>query len=1275
MIEHAEGDIPELFGREKILDQDLASYLKQSGHDVFQLPAWLENSQDERQAIRTQLEGRTGDFTPIELQATYQGNGVHLVSIRSVFTEIVEQFAAQQVGILEMLARGKAKDDVLTRLVLLIEEVMPGATGSILFLDHVKKCLRQGVGPNLPQEYNQKLDGLPIGPNVGSCGTALYQGTRIVVKDIHNDPLWIDYLGIIKPLGYQACWSTPFFAESGQALGTFAIYYREKRGPQSYELAILDAASHLAAVVVSHHLNQERLQAALTALKQSEDRLQSTFDYVNDAIFIHDSGSGAIIDVNQRTVEMYGWTKEEIKRLKVGELSAGLPPYTQEEAVQWIQRAEAEGPQIFEWRAKHRNGNLFWVEVNLRFAQLGEHNRVLVTVRDIGERKHIEERLELALRGADLGLWDWNILTGEVALGERWLTMLGYQTTDLPHTVQTWRQLLHPDDGLLAEKALQDHFAKKVPQYDIEFRMRTKSGGWHWVQARGRVMEWYPEGMPLRMTGTHLDIHARKIAEEELQKSQRRYELVLAGSGAGLWDWNMDTGACYFSPRVAELLGLAESELPKTLDGLIELTHPQDEPLLRQALHAHIHQHAPYEIEYRLRTKSGTYRWFSATGQAAYDEQGRPRQMAGSLIDVHERRCAEEHIRENKRVLETLLGNLAGMAYRCRIDDFWTMEFVSHGCLTLTGYQPEDLLNNNKISYEEVTHPEDRQRVRNEIQKALNQGRQFELSYRIVTADGDERIVWERGIGIHAENGRLEYLEGFITDITEIRHSQNKIAEQAALLDRAQDAIIVRDLHGTITYWNQGASRLYGWGQEEALGKPVLKLFYSDNSGYLKALQAVLEHSEWSGELQHITRENREITIESRWTLLRDEKGSPKSILTIDTDVTEKKRLEAQFLRAQRMESIGTLAGGIAHDLNNVLAPIIMSIDLLRLSVKSEEDQELLNQMYSSANRGADLVRQVLSFARGVGGRRVSINPSYLIKEVAKIATETFPRSITIRSHRSAELWMVSGDPTQLHQVLLNLCVNARDAMPQGGTLSLLAENAEIDTATAATMDNAHAGQFVRFIVEDTGSGIPDEVLGKIFEPFFTTKEIGKGTGLGLSTVLAIVRSHGGFIQVESVPDKGSTFQIYLPTSNQQSVQNESRSSVQLPQGHGEHILVVDDEAAVRSALKSTLTAYGYNTLLAENGAEALAIYEKERGLIKAIITDMMMPVMDGPTMITTLRQMQAKLPIIASSGLNESINVGRATAAGVNHFLAKPYSAETVLRALHEVLTPGNSS
>lgn len=1145
-IQHAEGQIHELFGIADIRNGDLAAYLRSPGKEL-RLAAWLAQTQTEKLVLRAQLLCGPGQFTPVELRASYQGNGLHLLNIRSIFQEIVYEFAGQQVTILEMLAHGRPQSEILTRLIMLIEDVMPGAIGSILLLNRATNCFVHGAAPHLPETYTASINGLPSGPDVGSCGAALHKRQRTVVTDIATDPLWADYRHYILPFGFQACWSTPFFAEDGTSLGAFGIYYREKRAPYPHEIAIVDAASHLASVVVSHTINQQRLQNALTALQQSEDRLQTTFDFLNDAIFVHDHQTGAIVDANQRAVEMYGWTKQELLRFTIGDLSAGTRPYSQQDALDWIRRAENDGPQLFEWRARDRNSRLFWVEVNLRYARIGAQQRVLVTVRDISARKLIEERLELALRGTDLSLWDWDIPSGTVSIGERWLTALGYSQDDLPNTVETWRKLLHPEDSPATEKAIAEHFSGRTDRYDVEFRLLHKNGTWKWVHTRGRVVEWSADGKPLRMTGSHLDIHVRKTAEER--------------------------------------------------------------------------------------------------------------------------------IRENQRVLETLLGNLVGMAYRCRIDEYWTMEFVSQGCLPLTGYKPEDIVNNRRISYEELTHPEDRQMVRDTIYAALEQGRQFELAYRITKADSMIRTVWERGIGIRSPDGKLEFLEGFITDITDIQHSQAMLAEQAALLDRAQDAIIVRDLLGIITFWNQGATRVYGWTREEATGKRVLDLFYREESPYLDSMQELLTKGEWAGEQQHITNTGREIAIEGRWTLLRDQRGNPKSVLSINTDITEKKRLEAQFLRAQRMESIGTLAGGIAHDLNNVLAPIIMSIDLLKLSSRSTEELELLSQMETSAHRGADLVRQVLSFARGVGGRRVTTNPSHLIRDIVKIMKETFPRSITIKTHRSDDLWMVSGDPTQLHQVLLNLCVNARDAMAEGGTLSILAENIDVSDAMAGQMENALPGNYVRFIVEDTGSGIPTDILGKIFEPFFTTKEIGKGTGLGLSTAMAIVRSHGGFIQVESQPDQGTTFYVYLPSSNLSLEPDLPLRPSNVPCGNGEFVLIVDDESSVRSVLKNMLTTFGYQVILAENGATALALYEKEKHRISVIITDMMMPVMDGATMIAAIRKMAPHLPIIACSGLYEQTSIGRATAAGVNHFLAKPYTVETILRTLHEVLISKPSS
>src|SRR5262249_46844327 len=294
------------------------------------------------------------------------------------------------------------------------------------------------------------------------------------------------------------------------------------------------------------------------------------------------------------------------------------------------------------------------------------------------------------------------------------------------------------------------------------------------------------------------------------------------------------------------------------------------------------------------------------------------------------------------------------------------------------------------------------------------------------------------------------------------------------------------------------------------------------------------------------------VIVESQWTLVSDDAGQPKSILIVNTNISEKKKMEAQFLRTQRMDSIGTLAGGIAHDLNNVLAPILMSVEMLKEKFKDDQSRRMLTILESSAKRGADMVKQVLTFARGVDGERVLLQTRHLIKEVTKIMGETFPKTIQVKSNVSEKLWTIMGDATQLHQVLLNLAVNARDAMPDGGTITVTAENTSLEQIPEQKNFDAKPGFYVVIKVSDSGTGIPPEVIDKIFEPFFTTKEMGKGTGLGLSTVLGIVKSHGGFVQVETEINKGTTFLVYLPASEAAQNQTVDTDPKQMPSGHGE---------------------------------------------------------------------------------------------------------------------------
>jgi PAS domain S-box-containing protein len=497
--------------------------------------------------------------------------------------------------------------------------------------------------------------------------------------------------------------------------------------------------------------------------------------------------------------------------------------------------------------------------------------------------------------------------------------------------------------------------------------------------------------------------------------------------------------------------------------------------------------------------------------------------------------------------------------------------------------------------------------------------------------------------------------------------------EQASLLDKARDAIMVRDLDHRITYWNKSAERLYGWTAAEALGRSAVELLHKDPAAFARAWGVVMSTGEWMGELQNTSREGRELIVEGHWTLVRDSEGRPQSVLAINTDVTEKKQIEAQFLRSQRMESVGRLSSGIAHDLNNILTPILLSAYMLRQEVSPDEMEKSLSTIETSTQRGADLIKQLLTFGRGSGGAGAVIQPDSLVQEVVKIVEGTFPKNITIAFRAQKDGWPVTGDATQLHQVLLNLCVNARDAMTEGGALSLSTENVRLDESNAAMSPEAKAGPYVLLRVSDTGEGIPPHIVDRIFDPFFTTKENGKGTGLGLSTVLGIVRNHRGFVCLRSREGDGTTFDVYLPAAPGAVEATIAAALPAAPKGCGETILVVDDEPGIRDVTEKTLRAHGYSVLTAADGTEGIALYCQRHSEIKAVLTDVMMPCMDGMTMARILKGINPSLRIVASSGIGSAGNreekVRELHAMGVKTFLTKPYTADVILTAIGEVL------
>jgi two-component system cell cycle sensor histidine kinase/response regulator CckA len=499
------------------------------------------------------------------------------------------------------------------------------------------------------------------------------------------------------------------------------------------------------------------------------------------------------------------------------------------------------------------------------------------------------------------------------------------------------------------------------------------------------------------------------------------------------------------------------------------------------------------------------------------------------------------------------------------------------------------------------------------------------------------------------------------------RQVEEQVRDQAALLDLVQEAIAVRNLKGRVTYWNRGAAQLYGWTAQEIMAQTAEELVRFFQTP--EAEQQAVAKGSWSGELRKAAKNGREVQVRSRWIVMRDPAGNPQSFLVVDSDLTDQKKVEAELLRVQRLESIGRLAGGIAHDLNNVLAPIMMAVQLLQDEVQDESLQSVLATLASSTQRGANIVKQVLAFARGIGSDKTPIMPGHLIKEMVAMMRETFPKSITVRVNLADSLWLISGDMTQLHQVLMNLCVNARDAMPKGGTLTLTVENTTLDQSYVSMVPEAKAGPYVLLQVIDTGEGIPPEYLDKIFDPFFTTKPPDKGTGLGLSTALGIVKSHGGFLRVESRVGVGSRFKIYCPALSSGTAAPAEVTAPRPPQGQGELVLVVDDEDSVREIIAMILGDHGYRVLAARDGAEGLALYAQNMGDIKLVVTDLVMPVMDGTVATRAVQKMDPLVKILIMSGKGEESEATNISDLSVQAFLQKPFTAPQLLQGVYAAL------
>jgi PAS domain S-box-containing protein len=751
----------------------------------------------------------------------------------------------------------------------------------------------------------------------------------------------------------------------------------------------------------------------------------------------------------------------------------------------------------------------------------------------------------------------------------------------------------------------------------------------------------------------------------DLPAHDRLLEMAQRVARVGGWTVEVPSHEVRWSAAVARLFGFAPDE-PVRMEQVVAQYAVNEQERVREVLARCESAGTPFDITGALGAPGASARWVRAIGEAVRDATGRVVRLQGAVQDISEQRQVELALARASERLTSTLERISDAFFT--VDRAWRFTYTNHEAERLLQHSRDAL--RGRVLWEvfpEAVHTP----FYTQYMRAMTE--QCALEFEAYYPPFDN---WFTVKAYPVPDGLVVYFR----DATDTRRANQQLRLLQSSVERLNDIVVITDAEPIdgrgprIVYVNQAFERLTGYARHEVIGQTprILQGPGTDRRTLDRIREALQTWQPVRAEVMNYTKSGDELWLELDIVPLADETGWYTHWVAVERDITERRRLEQQILRAQRVESIGTLAGGIAHDLNNVLSPILMSVELLQRRTTDAESLRRLDVIGQAASRGASMIRQVLGFARGMEGDRRPLAVAPLVEETLRIVGETFPRNIVVRSALAPDAWAIEGDPTQLQQVLLNLCVNARDALPDGGELSVTIENVSIGAEEAARTLEARVGGYVCVRVRDTGTGIAPEYLDKIFDPFFTTKPPGQGTGLGLSTTLAIVKGHGGFLRVASEPGRGTSVDVFLPVSDGPLNAAESEGLGAPPRGDGETILVVDDEAPIRAMSREALEAHGYRVLEAPDGAAAIATYAANSADIALVVTDLMMPVMDGAAMMQVLQRLAPSVRIVAVSGLATSREARQTIAQGAAAFLAKPYTANALLQTVARVLRAG---
>jgi two-component system cell cycle sensor histidine kinase/response regulator CckA len=778
--------------------------------------------------------------------------------------------------------------------------------------------------------------------------------------------------------------------------------------------------------------------------------------------------------------------------------------------------------------------------------------------------------------------------------------------------------------------------------------------------------------------GYFQNITERKTMEAALKESEQNLVTAQRIARVGNWVRDLSGNLLSASAELYRIFGVSRVEFPGTFESLAEFAHPEDRDRVRSTIETFLRNHLPYSVEYRIVLADGDVKIILGKGEVVFDDQGRPSRMVGIAQDLTELRRVEAALRKSEERYS--------LAVQATNDGIWDVDFAtgevyfSPRWKSMLGYEDEEI-SNDLEEWKKRLHPDDLQKVI-EARTEYLAGRipAYEVEYRLRHKDGSYCWVLSRGACVRDSQGKPYRFSGSHIDITKRMILERALWESEKkyrdLFEESKNAIAIVDIGGRITDVNPAGAELLGYAREE-----LLCMSFASDFGIAQTVgEELLKTLTRCGfvkdfELELRRKDGRKVVVHFSATVMRDKSGNITGYRGIAHDITQHKRLEQQLMQAQKMESIGILAGGVAHDFNNILTAISGYGETIRDHIPAQNGllRESAEQVLRAADRAADLTRSLLAFSRRqlILPKRVEVG--VIIRNTSKLIRRLIGEDIELGTSFSDSKLPVMADSGQIEQVLMNLATNARDAMPHGGQLKIATSEIIVREGTEARFDLAKPGKYARISISDTGVGIERKYLGSIFEPFFTTKEVGKGTGLGLAMVYGAIKQHDGSILVKSKPGNGTTFSIYLPVVEDDDAVREKHPAVVVPTpGGAETLLIAEDEEMVRSFMKKAFERAGYRVIAAGDGEEAVEKFRENMKDISLILSDVIMPKKNGREILEEVKGMKPGIKVIFISGYTANVMHEKGILGQDTDIVTKPFLKDDLLRKVREVLDKG---